>query len=177
MLLLSAFLSIVMGLFVALIGQDDKVKRWFILLCISVSFLTTGQWVEVDSPAFAILAARIVMTSALVGAAMALMCARVMCNLTLRPWVVALLVVGALFNLVTVWLTSSYFTGTLLRYSWGYYVGGNPKFILNPLLVAAIAVFTLLTLRFHYRAAHPLDKNRTHYIFVANAFLALASLD
>jgi hypothetical protein len=177
MLLLSAFLSIVMGLFVALFGQDKNVKRWLILLCINVSFLTAGLWVEVNSPAFAVLAARIVMSSALVGAAMALMCARIMCNLTLRPWVVGLLLAAALLNLLTVWLTSSYFTGTLYRYTWGYYVSANPRFILNPILVFAIAVYTLLTLGLHYRAAHPLDRNRTHYIFVANLFLALASLD
>ena len=117
------------------------------------------------------------MTSALLIAIFGLLSVRTLCGLSLRAPAVALVAAAAAVNIATVWLTEVYFTGKLLRYPWGFYVAGDPRFVLNPLLVATIAILGLVNLWVCYRTAHPIDRNRAKYIFLANAVFATAAFD
>jgi len=177
MLLGSSLLSIVMGILVYFVGQERRIKPWFLLLCIASALLTFGLWVEINLPTWSFAAARLNMTNALFIAIFALVSVRTLCGLPLRAPAVALVATAAAVNIGTVWLTEGYFTGKLLRYPWGVYVAGDPRFVLNPLLVAAIAILGLVNLWVHYRTAHPLDRNRAKYIFLANAVFATSAFD
>lgn len=177
LLLISAALSLAMGIFVAVKGQEPRVKFWFLVLCVSAAAVSAGLWVEVNVEAWTYEAARVNMTAGLALAVAGLLSARVMCGLPFHLPVILLLGAGVVVNLATVWLTDAYFTGELVRYPWGIYVAGDPKFISNPLLVTVIALYALANLGMNYRRAHPLDKNRTKYLFVANVFLAFGLLD
>ena len=177
MLLGSAVLSIVVGILVYFVGQERRAKQWFLLLCVAAASLTLGLWVEVNVPQLSFAAARLNMTSALLIAIFGLLSVRTLCGLSLRAPAVALVAAAAAVNIATVWLTEVYFTGKLLRYPWGFYVAGDPRFVLNPLLVATIAILGLVNLWVCYRTAHPIDRNRAKYIFLANAVFATAAFD
>lgn len=177
LLLISAALSLAMGVFVAAKGQEPRVKFWFLVICVSAAAVSAGLWVEVNVEAWTFEAARVNMTAGLALATAGLLSARVMCGLPFHLPVMLLLGAGVVINLATVWLTDAYFTGALIRYPWGIYVAGDPKFVSNPLLVSAIALYGLVNLGMNYRRAHPLDKNRTKYLFVAYVFLAFGLLD
>ena len=177
MLVGSALLSIVMGILVYFAGQERRIKGWFLLLCIAAAALTFGLWIEINVPNWSFAAARLNMTSALLMAIFGLASVRTLCGLPLRAPAVALVAAAAAVNISTVWLTEVYFTGKLLSYPWGVYVAGDPRFVLNPLLVAAIAILGLVNLWAHYRTAHPLDRNRAKYIFLANAIFATSAFD
>ena len=58
MLLGSAVLSIVMGILVYFVGQERRVKQWFLLLCVAAASLTFGLWIEVNVPQLSFAAAR-----------------------------------------------------------------------------------------------------------------------
>ena len=146
MLVGSALLSIVMGILVYFVGQERRVKGWFLLLCIAAAALTFGLWIEINVPNWSFAAARLNMTSALLMAIFGLASVRTLCGLPLRAPAVALVAAAAAVNITTVWLTEVYFTGKLLRYPWGVYVAGDPRFVLNPLLVATIAILGLVNL-------------------------------
>lgn len=177
LLLISAVLSLALGIFVAAKGQENRVKVSFLTLCVSAAALSAGLWVEVNVEAYTFTAARINMTAGLILAVSGLWSARVMCGLPLHLPALALIGASALVNVVSVWLTDAYFTGELVRYPWGIYVGGDPRFVINPLLVSLTAVYGLITLAMNYKRAHPLDKNRTKYLFAAYVFLAFGLLD
>ena len=176
-LIFAAIFCTLAGMFVALNSQEPRVKKWFVLLCLSAAALTLGLWLEINSEEYAYLAARINMTAGLVLATSGLVSARIMCGLPIHRPVLILLGTAALVNVATVWLTEAYFTGDLIRYAWGIYVGGDPKFIFNPLLVLAIALYGLVNLGMNYRQAHPFDKNRAKYLLMAYSVLALSFVD
>ena len=177
LLIFAALFSAVAAIFVALNSQEPRVKKWFVLLCTSAAALTLGLWLELNVEAYSYLAARINMTAGLVLATAGLVSARIMCGLPIHPPVLILLGLASAVNVATVWLTDAYFTGELIRYSWGIYVGGDPKFIFNPLLVCAIGLYGLINLAMHYRQAHPFDKNRAKYLFSAYSILAASFVD
>jgi class 3 adenylate cyclase len=177
MLLLSALLSIVMGIFVATVGQERRIKLWFFLLCMAAAALSLGLWIEVNLPRWSFAAARVNMSSALLIAICGLVSVRTLYGLPLRASAVILMMAAAAVNIGTVWLTEVYFTGELIHYPWGVYVAGDPKFVINPLLVTAIAFWGLVNLWTQYRTAHPLDRNRAKYIFLSNLLFAASALD
>jgi class 3 adenylate cyclase len=177
MLLGSALLSIVMGTLVFFVGQERRIKGWFLLLCVAAAMLTFGIWIEINVPNLSVPAARLNMTNALLIAVFGLLSVRRLCGLPLRAPTVALVVAATAVNIGTVWLTEVYFTGKLLHYPWGVYVAGDSRFALNPLLVATIAILGLVNLWVYYRTAHPLDRNRAKYIFLANAIFATSAFD
>jgi class 3 adenylate cyclase len=176
-LLFSALLSIAMGWFVAVVGQERRTKVWFLLLCASTACLSVGLWVEINLPNWAFAAARANMTSAFMIAAMGLMSARAMCGWKLNTTVVVLLTLASVVDIATVWATGIYFTGELIPYRWGAYVAGSPAYAVTPLLITLVAVYGIANLWAYYRQAHPLEKNRSKYLFLANAFLFVAALD
>lgn len=177
MLLGSAFLSILMGTLVFFVGQERRIKEWFLPLCLAAAVLTFGIWIETNVPSWSFLAARINMTTALLVAIFGLLSARALCGLPLRAPAVALVVTAAVVNISTVWLTEIYFTGKLLRYPWGVYVAGNPILSLNPLLVFAIAMLGVVYIWNNYRISHPIERNRAKYIFVANSIFIMTAFD
>ena len=126
MLLGSAVLSIVVGILVYFVGQERRVKQWFLLLCVAAASLTLGLWIEINVPNWSFAAARLNMTSALLMAIFGLASVRTLCGLPLRAPAVALVAAAAAVNITTVWLTEVYFTGKLLRYPWGFYVAAIP---------------------------------------------------
>lgn len=177
LLLVAAALSLAMGLFVVRFGQDQRVKFWFFLTCLSSAALAVGLWIELNFEQWAFFAARVNMTAALITAGTGLISSRIICGFRTHRRAIMLLAVSALLIIVTVWLTDLYFTGKYFRYVWGLYVGAEKKFIINPALVAVIAVYCLYALARNYRQAHPLDKNRTKYIVAAYGFLSLSLID
>jgi len=177
LLLVGALLSVEMGCFVAVAGQERRVKLWFLLLCASTTALSIGLWIEVNLPNWMFAAARANMTSALMIAAMGLMSARAMCGLKFNFTVAALLILASIADIATVWVTSIYFTGETIQYSWGRYVAGNHLFFVTPLLTAVVALYGLVNLWTNFTQAHPLEKNRTKYLFLANFFLLVAAFD
>lgn len=177
MLIFAAAFSLVAAIFVGLNSQEPRVKKWFVLLCLSATALTLGLWMELYVEPYSFLAARINMTAGLVLATSGLVSARIMAGLPIHRPVLLLLATAALVNVSTVWLTDAYFTGDLIRYDWGIYVAGDPKFVLNPLLVCVIAGYGLAIMALHYRKAHPFDKIRIQYLFTAYALLSLSLLD
>jgi len=177
LLLIAALLSVLLGLFVAVKGQERRVKASFLFLCLSAATLCAGLWIEVHVETLAFAGARVNMTAGLALAAAGLISARVMCGLPFRLPVLLVLAAGSAVNIATVWLTDAYFTGELIRYPWGVYVAGDLRFVSNPLLVCLIAFYGLLNLGLNYRRAHPLDRNRTKYLLVAYCFLAFGLLD
>ena len=50
LLFFTAFISIFMGCFVGIAGQERRAKIWFLLLCASTAVLCIGLWVEVNVP-------------------------------------------------------------------------------------------------------------------------------
>ena len=177
MLLLSALLALVMGVLVYIVGQEQRIKLWFLALCIAAAVLSLALWVEINLPNWSFTAARVDMTAALVIAITGLVSVRTLYGLPVRAPVVALMVAAAAVNIATIWLTEAYFTGALIRYPWGVYVAGDPKFVINPLLVATIAGWGLVNLWSQYRTSHPLDRNRAKYIFLANVAFAFSAFD
>jgi len=83
MLVGSALLSIVMGILVYFVGQERRIKGWFLLLCIAAAALTFGLWIEINVPNWSFAAARLNMTSALLMAIFGLASVRTLCGLPL----------------------------------------------------------------------------------------------
>jgi class 3 adenylate cyclase len=177
LLFFSAFLSAAMGCFVSIAGQERRVKIWFLLLCTSTALLCIGLWIEVNAPNWALFAARVNMTSALMIAAMGLLSARAMCGWRLNMTIVVILTLVSVVDIITVWITNVYLTGFIYHYSWGTYVAGNRLFLITPVLIIIVAFFGIFTLWVNYRDSHPLERNRTKYLFLANFFLLFAALD
>src|SRR5687768_13508738 len=171
------FVSVTMASVVALFGEERRVKLWFVTTCVACAALSAGLWVEVHRPDWTVAAARVNMTAALVLAASGLLSTLAMARLPVSRTIVAVLGAAAAVNLATVWATDLYFSGEILHYPWGIYVGANPWFIVNPLLVALIAGYAVVLLARNYRNAHPLDKNRAKYLFAAFTILALSVID
>ena len=174
---IAAVLSIILGFIVVLFGQEKRVKPWFFLLCVSCAVLTIGHLVEITDEEHTFIAARIVMTAALVSAAAGAMSATIMCGITLHRPIWIAITAAAVINIVTVLATDWYFTGGIIRYPWGHFVAGRIEFVFNPLSVSGIAAYALLSMFSHYRRAHPLDKNRIFYIIVAYTFLSMTLFD
>jgi len=166
-----------MGWFVVVAGQERRTKVWFLLLCASTAFLSVGLWIEISLPNWAYAAARANMTSAFMIAAMGLMSARAMCGWKLNTTVVVLLTLASIADIATVWATGIYFTGETIVYPWGSYVGGSQAYAITPLLIILVALYGIVNLLTYYREAHPLEKNRSKYLLLANAFLCAAALD
>jgi|GEM_PF-5270955 len=80
MLLLATALSLLAGGFVAVFGEERRVRGWFLILCVSTALLTTGLWVELYRPEYAFFAARLNVTMALVLAFTGSNCALIMCG-------------------------------------------------------------------------------------------------
>lgn len=177
LLLISSLMSLCMGIAVAILGQERKVKFWFFLLCVSCSILTAGHYVETNIETHAFLAARIVMTTALITAVTGVICAAIMCNISLYPRLWIFVVAAAVFNIITVLATDWYFQPNLVRYQWGHFVAGRIEFIANPLSVVAISSYGLIIMLIQYRTAHPLDRNRIGFIFLAFFILSLTLFD
>lgn len=177
LLLISSLMSLGMGIAVAILGQERKVKFWFFLLCVSCSILTTGHYVETNIETHAFLAARIVMTTALITAITGVICAAIMCNISLYPKLWIFVVAAAIFNIITVLATDWYFQPNLVRYNWGHFVAGRIEFIANPLSVVAISSYGLIIMLIQYRTAHPLDRNRIGFIFLSFFILSLTLFD
>ncbi len=177
LLLISSLMSLCMGIAVAILGQERKVKLWFFLLCVSCSILTAGHYVETNIETHAFLAARIVMTTALITAVTGVICATIMCNISLYPKLWIFVVAAAIFNIITVLATDWYFQPDLVRYQWGHFVAGRIEFIANPLSVVAISSYGLIIMLVQYRTAHPLDRNRIGFIFLAFFILSLTLFD
>ncbi|MCU0848711.1 MAG: hypothetical protein MUD12_12570 [Spirochaetes bacterium] len=175
--IIAALLSIIMGIIVVVFGQEKRVKPWFFLLCVSCAVLTIGHLVETRDEAHTFIAARIVMTAALVAAVAGAKSATIMCGITLHRAVWIAVMEAALINIVTVLATDWYFTGEIIRYPWGHFVAGRVEFIVNPLSVSGIVTYALIVMFIHYRRAHPLDKNRMFFIIAAFTFLSLTLFD
>lgn len=175
--LIASVMSLMLGIAVAVFGQERRVKLWFFLLCVSCAVLTAGHYVETTSERWTFLAARIVMTTALLTAVTGVISAAIMCGIKLykRLWLVV--VAAAAFNIITVLATDWYFTGGVVRYSWGHFVAGRIEFIANPLSVVAISSYGLLIMLIQYKRAHPLDRNRIGFIFLAFSLLSLTLFD
>ncbi len=177
MLLFAALLILGMAALVSASGEERQVRVWFALLCLACAAVCVGLFIETRSEAWALLAARVNMTAAFVATTCGLVSAALMCRMpVVRPARVAI-ALAALANLGTVWLTDVYFSGRIHRYPWGIYVGGNPLFVLSPILSALPALFGLAILLHNFRTAHPLDRNRAKYLLVAYGFLASSLLD
>ena len=177
LLFFTAVLSVAMGCFVGIAGQERRVKIWFFLLCTSTALLCIGLWIEVNAPNWAVLAARANMTSALMIAAMGLLSARAMCGWRLNTTIVILLALASVVDIVTVWITDVYLTGRVYHYSWGTYAAGNSLFFITPALIILVAFFGIFTLWVNYRDSHPLERNRAKYLLLANFFLLFTALD
>jgi class 3 adenylate cyclase len=177
LLFFTAFISLAMGCFVGIAGQERRAKIWFLLLCLSAAALCIGLWIEVNVPTWALLAARANMTSALMIAAMGLLSARAMCGWRLSAATMILLTLASVINISTVWITNVYLTGDIYHYSWGVYAVGNRVFFITPILIFTVGLFGIFNLWINYRDAHSLDKNRAKYILLANFFLLFAALD
>jgi class 3 adenylate cyclase len=177
LLFFSAFLSVAMGCFVGVAGQERHAKIWFLLLCASTTLLSIGLWVEVNVADWAFLAARANMTSAFLIAAMGLLSARAMCGWRLNTTVMTLLTLVSIVDIATVWATNLYFTGETYHYAWGTYIAGNRLIFITPLLITIVALYGVFNLWANYRSSHPLEKNRAKYLLLANFFLLLAALD
>jgi tRNA A-37 threonylcarbamoyl transferase component Bud32 len=171
------FVSVTMASVVALFGEERRVKLWFVTTCIACATLSAGLWVEVNRPDWTIAAARVNMTAALALAASGLLSTLAMARLRVSRPILAVLGIAAVVNVATVWVSDLYFSGEILHYSWGIYVGADPWFIANPLLVALIAGYAVVLLARNYREAHPLDKNRAKYLFAGFTTLALSVID
>jgi len=169
--------SIAIAIAVALFGEERRVKPWFVAMCVACACICAGLWVEIHVPAWSLLSARVNMTAALGLAVAALIATRTMSALPVSRPIVALLVGAGALNVATVWATDLYFSNTLLRYPWGVFVGANPRFVANPLLVSAIAGYAVILVARQYRDAHPLEKNRAKYLFAAFTALSLSVLD
>ena len=174
MLFFTAFLSVAMGCFIGIVGQERRAKIWFLLLCTSTASLCIGLWVEVNVADWAVLAARANMTSALMIAAMGLLSARAMCGWRLNTTIVILLTLASIVDISTVWITDFYLTGQIYHYPWGIYAAGNRLFFITPVLIVAVALFGIFNLWVNYRGSHPLEKNRAKYLLLANLFLLKA---
>jgi serine/threonine-protein kinase len=174
---IAVIVSVAMALAVALFGEDRRVKPWFVATCISCAALSAALWIELNVPDWSFLAARVNMTAALALAASGLMSTRAMSSLPASRPVVMLLACAAVLNLATVWATDLYFSGAVLRYPWGTYVAANPRFVANPMVVAAIAGYAVVLVAGAYRTAHALEKNRAKYMFAAFTCLSLSVLD
>ncbi len=177
LLLFSALLSVAMGCFVGVVGQERRAKLWFLLLCASTTSLCIGLWIEVNAPNWAFAAARANMTSAFMIAAMGLLSARAMCGWRLNATVVVLLTLASVTDIATVWATNIYFTGEWIQYTWGSYVEANRLYVITPILITLVAFYGIANLWTNYREAHPLEKNRSKYLLLANVFLCIAALD
>jgi hypothetical protein len=177
LLLFSAFLSVAMGCFVGVAGQERRAKIWFLLLCASTALLSIGLWVEVNVADWAFLAARANMTSAFMIAAMGLLSARAMCGWRLNTTVMILLTLVSVVDIATAWATNLYFTGEIYHYAWGIYIAGNRLIFITPLLITMVALYGVFNLWTNYRSSHPLERNRAKYLLLANLFLLLAAVD
>jgi class 3 adenylate cyclase len=177
MLLFAALLILGMAGLVAASGEERQVRLWFGLLCVACATVCVGLFVETRFEPWALLAARVNMTAAFAATTCGLVSAAVMCRMPVVPVARVVIALAALANLVTIWLSDLYFSGQLYRYPWGIYVGGNPLFVLSPILSALPAGFGLALLLQNFRTAHPLDRNRAKYLFVAYLFLASSLLD
>ena len=177
MLLLSAVLALVVGGVVYAVSQEQRVKAWFLALCAGVAVGLSGFWVEINFPEWSLAAARVNMTVALVIAICSFVSIQRLYGRPVRAYALALMVAAAVVNIATIWLTGAYFTGELIHFPWGTVAAGDPKFLLNPLLVAAILVWSLFNLWSLYRVADPMDRNRAKYLFLANAAFPIAALD
>jgi class 3 adenylate cyclase len=177
MLWFAAALCLGIAAFVAVSAEERRVRLWFLALGVSCATVCCGLWVETHLERWALLAARVNMTAALTAAMCGLVSVTVICRVPVDRRILALFGVAVGINVITVWLTDAYFTGALYRYGWGLYVGGNPRFLVNPLLSTVIVLSALAYLVRHLRRAHPLDKNRAKYLFVAYAFLSASVLD
>jgi len=175
--LVASVMSLVMGVAIVIFGQEKRVKLPFFLLCLSCAVLTAGHYVETTSERWTFLAARIVMTTALLTAVTGVISAAVMCGIKLYRWLWAVVVAAAAFNMVTVLFTDWYFDGGIMRYPWGHFVGGKIEFIANPLSVVGISSYGLAIMMVQYRRAHPLDRNRIGFIFLAFTLLSLTLFD
>ena len=78
MLLFASVLILMAGAFVAIWGEEHRVRWWFLLMCASTAGLTAGLWVELHLPEYALLAARINMTNGLVLALTGCSCVLIM---------------------------------------------------------------------------------------------------
>lgn len=159
LLFLSALLSIAMGCFVGVAGQERRAKIWFTLLCASTTLLSIGLWIEVNVANWAFFAARVNMTSALMIAAMGFLSARAMCGWRLNTTVMVLLTLVSVVDIATVWVTNLYFTGKFYHYAWGIYIAGNRLIFITPLLITIVALYGVFNLWANYRSSHPLEKN------------------
>lgn len=177
MLLFAAGVTVLAGAFVAVFGQEPRVRGWFALMCLSAAALTSGLWVELRYAEHAFLAARANMLTALVLAFAGCTCGLLMCGARWHRPALALFALAAVLNVATVWGTDMYFTGEYVRYGWGGYVVANARFAINPILVACVGVYTLVVLARRYPRAHPLDRNRILYVVLSWAILSTSVLD
>ena len=177
MLLLAALLALVVGGVVYAGGQEQRVKSWFLALCAAVAVGLSGFWVEISFPDLSLAAARINMTTGLVIAICSFVSIQRLYGRPVRAWAMVLMATAAVVTIATVWLTDAYFSGELIRYPWGVVAGGDPKFLLNPLLIAAIVLWSLVNLWSFRRVAHPMERNRANYLFLANAAFPIAGMD
>lgn len=177
MLLFAAGLSVVAGALVALFGQERRVRWWFLVLCAAAAGVTTGLWIEINVPEHAFLAARLNMSTAIVLVLAACTCALIMCGARWNRFALAALGVATVLVVATVWASDLYFTGEYVDYGWGGYVVASDRFAINPILVAAVGLYTVVSLALRYPRAHPLDRNRILYVVLAWLALAASMLD
>jgi class 3 adenylate cyclase len=177
LLLFAAALGLVVGILFSLFGQERRVRGWILIVCLSAAAVTTGLYVEMYVPEHAFLAARVNMSSAILLASAAVISMERMVGLRLPRTIVVIIGIAIVLNVTTVWLTDLYFTGEYLPYPSGGYVAGDPLFLVNPLLIAVIAVLGLSRLVRAWPRAHPLDRNRIKYVLLAYGFLAFSVLD
>jgi hypothetical protein len=146
LLFLSALLSIAMGCFVGVAGQERRAKIWFLLLCASTTLPSIGLWVEVNVANRAFLAARANMTSTFMIAAMGTPFGREMCGWRLNKTVMILLTLVSVVDSATVWVTNLYFTGEIYHYAWGIYIAENRLICITPLLITIVALYGVFNL-------------------------------
>ncbi len=177
MLPFAAILIVGMGVVVAFSGEQRQVRLWFALLCLACAAVCVGLFIEINVERWALLAARVNMTAAFAATTCGLVSAAVMCRMKVSRFAKLAIAAAAVANVTTVWLSDRYFSGLVHRYGWGLYVGGNPWFVVSPILSALPAIFGLALLLANYRAAHPLDRNRAKFLLLAYGFLAASLLD
>lgn len=176
-LLFAALLSGAIGLFVVRYTEDPRLRVAFLGLASSCAILALGLWTEMHVPAKATFAARVNMTAALAAASLGLYSGHLLTGLALPRlwrWVIGTAVA---LNVATVWLSDLYFSGEMIRYEWGHYVGANPYFALNPLLGAAIGTYAVVAMAIDAGQAPAVERNRRLYVATSYGLLSLALLD
>lgn len=176
-LLFTPVICIIIGIIVVINAENNQIRFWLGLLCLSLAMLSAGLYQEIYGSGYIFLAAKINMTTGLIMALTCLRSASIMCEWRVHRSVWIILGFAVIFNFFTIWLTDINFRGDIIHYSWGNYVAGKIEFIMNPGLVAIIAMYLLFKLGRKFHTAHPLDKNRIKFIFTAFCFLSIALFD